>query len=67
MKYKPGSYKTYFFNAVGGKLPDATLDGSNYLESKVNAEYKIKQDGEESSFVVMRVIYNSAASNKTWD
>lgn len=67
MKYNPGSYKTYFFNAVGGKLPDSTLDGSNYIESKVNAEYKIKQDGEESSFVVMRVIYNSAASNKTWD
>lgn len=68
MKYKPGSYKIHFFDAVGGKLPDATLDGGNYIESKTNGEYKLKQDGEESSFVVMRVIYNSAVlTNKTWD
>ena len=68
MKYNPGSYKTYFFNAVGGKMPDSTLDGTNYIESKNNGEYKILQDGEEASFVVMRIIHNSAApSNKTWD
>ena len=68
MKYKPGSYKTYFFDKVGGKLPDATLDGTNYVESKTNAEYKILQDGEETSFVVMRIVYNSAAPvNKTWN
>ena len=68
MKYKPGNYKIYFFDAVGSKMPDATIDGDYYVESLEIGKYKLLQEGEEASFIVMRIIHNSAvSSNKTWN
>lgn len=68
MKYNPGSYKIYFFDAVGGKLPDSTIMGDNFIDCTQIGDDVLLQERKESSFVVMRVLYNSASqSNKTWD
>mgnify|MGYP000335987820 CR=1 FL=1 len=68
-KYEPNSYLIYYFNSLGTKLSfPSIVEGISFWLAKEQAE-KLMSDkvNEIYSYVIVRVIRNSATHHRNWD
>lgn len=59
-KYATGKYLIYYFNKVGGRMKDTTEEANSYTEASKKGHLMVENHEAISSYVVLRVIINSA-------
>ena len=67
MKYTPGEYIVYFYSNVGSNLKQYTTKACSVMDADRKAEELMKQNEFITSYVVLHIVRNSAATSTKWD